>query len=481
MAKTKNTTFALVLNSRPNRFGKYAIYVRITQDRKLTTIKTSVDVDKKHWNPKGGERCTWVRQSDPEFKSKNDILSKELARVKNTYQELKETSTATSENIIATIKAGASSDTFLKIDAEGMTGFAAKRTQQIHDEGGIRNWKIYVNFLNKLAAFLDTQHKKELQFAEITTEFVSDFYSYLGTLNNTRSNVASKLSKNYKETIMNKFRALISLGITQNKLKADKDPFLFFKYKGEKTTKEKLDLAEIETLEALGLEEGSLEWHSRNCFLFSFYEAGMRAADVLLLRWKNVEGGKLNYTMSKNGKAVIDRDILPQAAAILDLYRSETSKPTDYIFPLMSNSKTYSSTLAEVEISKLPNDVKEKMFAEISSKNVLLNKCLKRLALKAGINKKLTMHIARHSFANAAMKTGIESSKIQGLLGHSSLSITENYMGNFGNKANNEALQKTFGNNKKAQLLSLIDSANLSDEDISRVMASVLAVLDKQQ
>ena len=479
MAKTKNTTFALVLNSRPNRFGKHAIYVRITQDRRLTTIKTSVEVNKKDWNSKGGKNEDWVRQNDPEFKSKNDILRKELKKVKDIYQQLKETSTATSENIIATIKAGASSDTFLKVDAEGMTGFAAKRTQQIHDEGGIRNWKIYVNFLNKLAAFLDTQHKKELQFAEITTEFVSDFYSYLGTLSNTRSNVASKLSKNYMETIMNKFRALISLGITQNKIKADKDPFLFFKYKGEKTTKEKLDLAEIEALEALELEEGSLEWHSRNCFMFSFYEAGMRAADVLLLRWKNVEGGKLNYTMSKNGKAVIDRDILPQAAAILDLYRSETSKPTDYIFPLMSNSKAYSSALAEVEISKLPNDVKEKMFAEISSKNVLVNKCLKRLAEKAGISKKLTMHIARHSFANAAMKTGIESSKIQGLLGHSSLSITENYMGNFGNKANNEALQKTFGNSKKAQLLNLIDSAELSDEDISKVMASLLAVLDK--
>ena len=145
----------------------------------------------------------------------------------------------------------------------------------------------------------------------------------------------------------------------------------------------------------------------------------------------------------------------------------------------MSNSKAYSSTLAEVEISKLPNDVKEKMFAEISSKNVLVNKCLKRLAEKAGISKKLTMHIARHSFANAAMKTGIESSKIQGLLGHSSLSITENYMGNFGNKANNEALQKTFGNSKKAQLLNLIDSAELSDDDISKVMASVLAILNK--
>ena len=142
MAKTKNTTFALVLNSRPNRFGKYAIYVRIIQDRKITTTKTSVDVEKKNWNPEGGKNENWVRQSDLDFKSKNDILSKELAKVKKTYQELKETSTATTENIIATIKAGASSATFFKVEEENMTGFAAKRAQQIHDEGGIRNWKI---------------------------------------------------------------------------------------------------------------------------------------------------------------------------------------------------------------------------------------------------------------------------------------------------------------------------------------------------
>ncbi len=479
MAKTKNTTFAPILNCRPNRFGKYAVYIRIIQDREVRRVKTSVEVKGKDWNPEGGKHENWVRESDLDSKFKNDILKKGLARFKQIYEELKETSTATIENIIAAYKNGASSESFLKIGEEGMTGFAAKRTKQIHAEGGIRNWKIYVGFLNKLAAFLDTQHKKELLFTEITTEFVSDFYSYLGTLSNTRSNVASKLSKNYKETIMNKFRALIKLGIEQKKIPADKNPFLFFKYKGETTTKEKLDSSEIEALEALELEEGSLEWHSRNCFLFSFYEAGMRAADVLLLRWKNVEGGKLNYTMSKTGKAVIDRDLVPQAAAILEKYHTEETKPSDYIFPLMSNSKTYAGTLAQVEISQLPNDVKEKMFAEISSKNVLVNKCLKRVGEKAGFSKKLTMHIARHSFANAAMKTGIESSKIQGLLGHSSLSITENYMGNFSNKANNEALQKTFGKSKKAQLLKMIENADLNDEDINNVMASVLAALNK--
>ena len=60
MAKTKKTTFALILNSRPNRFGKYAVYIRIIQDRKMTKVKTPVEVLKKDWNSKGAGTESWV-------------------------------------------------------------------------------------------------------------------------------------------------------------------------------------------------------------------------------------------------------------------------------------------------------------------------------------------------------------------------------------------------------------------------------------
>ena len=473
-------SYRFELNTKPNRNKQYNILLCITIAGKRKRVKTDIFLnDKKDFNPKT-KRENWVRKSEPNYKVWNDALKTILDKAKESKTELDKKKIATAENVAKAVKDEAPSETFLKLDPEGMTGFAAERTQQILDEGGIRNWKIYVGFLNKLAGYLDTQHKKELLFSDITTEFVAGFYSYLGTLHNERSKVEVKLNDNTKATIMNKFKALMNHAFKLEKITADNNPFLKYEYKhDDKTTKEKLDEAEIDALQALELEEGSLDWHSRNCFMFSFYCAGMRAADVLLLRWKNVEGGKLNYTMSKNGKAVIDRDIVPQAAAILDLYRKEDSKPSDYIFPLMNSSKAYAETLAQVNISKLPSEVKQKLFEEISIKNAMLNKGLKRLAEKAGISKKLSMHIARHSFANKAMKEGIESSNIQGLLAHSSLSITEKYMGNFGNKEQNAALKKTFGTGKKAQLLKLIDSTDLSDEDISKLMASVLATINK--
>ena len=482
MAKTKITTFALVLNGRSNRFGRYAINIRIIQDRKVTRSKTSVEVCKKDWNPEGGKNENWVRQSDPDYSVKNEALRSELAKVKETYLNLKKTSVATPERIISAVNAGESSDTFLKIETSKtditMTGFAAERTQAILDAGGIRNWKKYNGLLNKLADFMARKlKKKEVLFADITPEFLTKFNDYLRTLHNSRSKkeAGKMLHPNTIAVNLRIFKTLIRKGIELGK--TDKNPFLVFKYSSVPTEKEKLDVSEIQVLEALELAEGSLDWHSRNVFLFSFYCAGIRAGDLLQLRWINVEGGRLNYQMGKNHK-LRDLKLVPQAAAILDLYRTEASKPTDYIFPFMDNRKTYASATTQADRDRLPSDMKAKLVAEISAKNALINKSLKRLAEKACISKKLSMHISRHSFASIAAKTGSDPNNVKALLAHSNLSITEKYMGNFSTEENDKALEKVFDavktkqpTDKKAQLLALIQG--MSKEDVASVLDSL--------
>lgn len=479
MAKTRITTFALILNSRPNRFGKYAIYIRIIQDRKVTKVKTSVEVSKKDWNPEGGKHENWVRQSDPDYSCKNDTLKAELDKIKKAYDQLKKTSVATPERIISAVNAGESSSTFLKIDTgkaeTTMTGFAAERTQAILDAGGIRNWKKYNGFLNKLADFMAKKlRKKEVLFADITLEFLTKFNSYLHTLHNSRSKkeAGKMLHQNTIVVVLNIFKTLVRKGMELGYITPDKNPFLTFKYGGVKTEKEKLDVFEIQALEALELEEDSLDWHSRNAFLFSFYCAGIRIGDLLQLRWLNVEGGRLNYQMGKNHKTR-DLKLMPQAAAILDFYRTETSKPTDYIFPFMDNHKTYAGAISQADRDTLPSDMKKKLFEEISAKNALINKSLKRLAEKAGISKNVSMHISRHSFASVAAQKGIESNKVKSLLAHSRLQTTENYMGNFDTSENDKALESVFISpaDKKAQLLALIQG--MSEEDVASVLATL--------
>ena len=50
-----------------------------------------------------------------------------------------------------------------------------------------------------------------------------------------------------------------------------------------------------------------------------------------------------------------------------------------------------------------------------------VNKYLKKIAEKAEIEKPLSMHISRHSFAHIAQEAGAESSAIKNILGHSNL------------------------------------------------------------
>lgn len=472
-------TYRFELNAKPNKKQQYNILLCITIAGKRKRVKTDIYLNRKSDFSTEYKGDKWIKPSNPDAKKLNQELADILDEAKKTFKELKEDDAApTAENVARLVKGEEKSKTFLKIEAGDLTGFAAERTQQILDAGGIRNWKCYNGFLNKLAGFLDKKmnHKKELLFSEITPEFLTRFDAYLHTLHNSRSKkeAGKMLHQNTIAVVLKVFRAMMKEAVKLGYITADKNPFLVFTYSKVKTEKEKLDAAEIQALEALELAEGSLDWHSRNCFLFSFYCAGIRAGDLLQLRWLNVEGGRLNYQMGKNHKTR-DLKLVAQAAAILDLYRTEASKPTDYIFPFMDNRKTYAGAISQADRDTLPSDMKQKLFEEIGTKNALINKSLKKLAEKAGISKKLSMHISRHSFAKAAAQKGIESNKVKSLLAHSKLQTTEGYMGNFSTDENDKALESVFGSpaDKKAQLLALIQG--MSKEEVE----SVLATLDK--
>ena len=67
------------------------------------------------------------------------------------------------------------------------------------------------------------------------------------------------------------------------------------------------------------------------------------------------------------------------------------------------------------------------------------NKYLKRIAKKLEINKKLTMHIARHSFGNVSSDK-IPIQMLQRLYRHTSITTTMNYQANFIHKEADDAL-----------------------------------------
>lgn len=462
-------TFGFQLATQPNKKGLYPVVLRITQDRKQKKVRTTFEVKKSDWN-QNANYYKHFRQSYPDYAKANAELKKLIERYEEKNRELAKKGESNAEIITLGIKEDEKSTSFLT--------YAKERTQDIYDTGGIRNWKKYNGFCNKLEKFLKKSRKSDLLFSELTPAFISKFNSFLHKLPNER-NPNQLLHPNSIEVVLNIFKTLVNRAIEIDGLiKPEQNPFLKFKYSGVKTAKEKLSADEIEAIANLQLAEDSLIWHCRNYFFFSFYCAGIRAGDLIQLRWNNITSdGRLNYEMGKNHK-FRDLILVDQAKDILKLYYKEGVKGTDYIFPLLDNDLPWASAITQDEKDTLPAKTKEKMFALISSKNALINKELGKIAKQAKIEKKLTFHISRHSFAKVAKEKGIDNLSVKALLGHSKIETTERYMGSFDTERNDQALASIFEKDKEQQDKKAVLLEKLEGLDEQQIEA-ILAIVNK--
>ena len=461
--------FNFVLNNKPSKSGKYAIMLRITIKKDRAFMVSGVELKSPTNFLPDGKNDSWVHSRESDYKKMNKKLKELKDSASETYDELvKLHDVVTSSMVIEKIKP--TSDTE---KTNSFMAYAKNRMADILNAGGFRNWKKYNCFFIKLEGFLKHESKKDLMFDEITPTFLSRFEAYLHTLTNER-NPEKMLHPNYIQVIMKSFRAMYKAAIDEERVEHPISMKAFATSHID-TEKEKLDLHEIGLIEALELEEGSLIWHCRNAFLFSFYCAGIRAGDLLQLRWCNITAnGRLVYQMGKNHK-VRDLVLVEQAKAILELYRKAISKATDFIFPFMDASKPYSSAITQEDRDTLPIELKKRMLNDMAAKNALLNKYLKKIAEMADIEKKLSMHISRHSFAKVAKEEGTDNLHLKKLLAHSSIKVTETYMGSFDTKKTDEALQHIFSKKdettEKAKLLALLEG--MDAQQISSLLATL--------
>ena len=333
-------TFRFELNGRPTKNNTNEVYLRVTVGGKRKPIKTPVELARpSDFNAKcKGEN--WVRGGVRDSKILNSQLADILAKAKDTYKELDKEGEVTTVALAKEMNTETVSPSFM--------AFARERAQMIYDNGGWRNWRKYCGLINKLDAFRKKRRMSDITVADLTVDLLTRFDNFLHKWENERE-PGKLLHPNTIEVQFNILRTLVHRAIEVGIMEASKDPFLVFKYKGVKTTKEKLDDDEMERIINLELEEGSLIWHCKNYFLFSYYCAGIRAADLIQLRWGNVtDSGRLHYQMGKNHK---DRDLVlvEQAIEILRHYHKEDAKATDYIFPLLSNEAEYAAYVTQAD------------------------------------------------------------------------------------------------------------------------------------
>ena len=114
---------------------------------------------------------------------------------------------------------------------------------------------------------------------------------------------------------------------------------------------------------------------------------------------------------------------------------------------------TWAKYVSKEEKDTMPSDMKLAMFTTISAKTALINKELAKIGKLAGIDKKISFHISRHSFAKMAKEKGLDNLEVKALLAHTNISTTQKYMGEFDTQRDDAALGKVFKKDNDAEKL----------------------------
>lgn len=394
----------IVLRKKPNVNGLYPLAIRITKNRRSTFKNVGHYIDIEDWDGKKLE----VKRSHPNADGLNNLLSSKLSAVRKGLIALQtEDKDASARQIKTEIYRPNSNLTFFDYADEHLQALEAEKKINRHSTDSA--WIGYIVKFSK---------SRQLTFQEIDDRFLRKLKIYLKG--------PSALSETTTMNVMVLIRLLFNRAIKDKVISKELYPFGIgkFKIKFPETVKIGLNQQEIKKLESID-NLSDVESHSLNVWLYSFYFAGMRVSDVLFTRWSQIYDGRLHYRMGKNSK-LLSLNIPDKVAKILEEYVFEKSSDDDFIFPEMRKADL---TNAKDIYNKTKTATKK------------LNDNLKSIMKKAGINKKVTMHIARHSFGNIAGDS-IHPLMLQKLYRHSDLKTTINYQANFIHKEADDALNR---------------------------------------
>ena len=402
------TTLKLLLREDKARTdGTAPVYLRITHRRRSRFVKSGVRVAPNLWSP-AKQR---VSRTHPLAAKLNQDLEALMSRAMQARTELNHWGRPTAEAVQRLLKEDGGASTLFP--------FMESYADEWKRKGKYWEYKKVLVLRNKLRGYAK---RKGLDFRDIDREFLIGFRSYMRT--------ECKNMESTQEKALYMLKAIFKRAVQDKLISPTDDPFVYYSIGVTRGTREKLTLQQIHDLEAVEVEPGSKQEVARDVFLFAFYASGMRFGDVCSLRWECVRGDRLVYTMMKSGKPKSVK-LKRRAQEILDRYRTTTAHSGPFVFPLLDPDLDYSD----------PFFLRKK----VHSKTAGVNLRLKQLAEKAGIEAKVTTHVARHSFADLARrKSNGNVDAVRRSLGHSKLQTTQTYLDSFDQDAEDGLMDVVF-------------------------------------
>lgn len=391
-----------------NKKGLAPIYLRISVNGERAELSANRKIAPNKWDARL-QRSVGRSES---ARALNDYLDNLEVRVKKNFNELLDKQMDISAAILRDMLTGKFVREHTLIEV-----FEANNKLVKQEEGSKYSRSTidqYTTTLNRLKAFLKKEYDcNDMLLTKLDITFIRRFEIYLKTKHRIHHNTIMKHLKQLKKVI----HFAMEMGYL------DRDPFMSHKTAYKNVTREFLTAEELHRIETHTFRIKRLE-QVKDVFLFVCY-TGLSYSDLKTLTRDNLSKGIdgktwIVYERKKTGiQARIP--LLPVAQALIDKYEKDPEcSAENKILPVRSNQK--------------------------------LNSYLSEIAEICAINKHITMHLGRHTFATTVTLTnGVPIETVSKMLGHTSLKTTQVYSKVIDNKISKEMdeLSQVLETNKK--------------------------------
>jgi integrase len=372
-----------------NKKGEAPIHLRIIKDRKISYISTGILVPEDHWDEKNNR-----------IKGKHKNSARLNSFIANKFTELQD-QVFEHDTISKSLTTRQLRDKIYGKKPTDFFTFAEEAAKRYLQNGKIGTYDKNCSIIAKLKTYMND---RTLAFQDITPDFLTKYEKYL---REKHGNSTNTVYKDFKF-----IRRLFNDAYSQELIEHHVIPFNKYKMKSEKTQRNYLTEDELILIENLKLTPGTrIELH-RDMFVFAAYVGGLRVSDVLQLQWKHFDGKHINFTIMKTGTQLSIK-VPNKSLEIINKYKPEIVNPNAFVFPMFP---------ADIDL-----DNARELDTEISRATAYINKNLKTIATKLELNKKVSFHVSRHTFATRALRKGISIDKVSKIMGHAAIRETQIY------------------------------------------------------
>ena len=364
---------------------KLKVYMRITVNGRHCEISTKRKCNQQNWNVSAG-RLNGKSEASKELNAYLDTLQQKVFEAKRRLIERDKELTA--ENIKNELlgKNNKQKHMLLEVYRYHNTQMAALVNQE-YAPGTLDR---YETSYRHTESFLKWKYKvNDIEIDKLNYEFITEYEFWLKSIRKCGHNTTMKYLSNFKKIVLR----CIKNGWLQ------KNPFLGFNMAKREVERTALTEYELDKLSGIQFSIERLEI-VKNIFLFSCY-SGLAYADVQKLKRSEIgigiDGEKWIFTERRKTDVPSRIPLLPPALKIINRFEQHPQcQNKDRVLPVLSNQK--------------------------------MNSYLKEIADACGINKNLTYHIARHTFATTVtLSNGVPIETVSKMLGHRNIKTTQHY------------------------------------------------------